>query len=68
VVRGEDAAVVHEAPALVTLKHMQNNVDAAKKGTECGITLGEWGEWKVGDKLLAVKVKMTTKRLVVRWD
>jgi translation initiation factor IF-2 len=66
VTRGEE--VVHEAPALSTLRHLQNNVDAAKKGTECGITLGEWGEWRVGDKLAAVRVKTATKRLEVRWD
>jgi hypothetical protein len=66
VLRGEE--VVHEAPALATLRHLQNNVDAAKKGTECGITVDGWGGWKLGDKLLAVKVKAVTKRLEVRWD
>ena len=65
---GGGGVVVHEAPALGTLKHMQDNVDAAKKGTECGVTMEEWGGWQVGDKLVAVKVNSVTKRLEERWD
>jgi len=66
VMRGEE--VVAEAKTLLSLLHFKDKVETVKKGTECGVALVGYNDFLPGDRIVAIKMKSTPKKLVVKFD
>ena len=70
VLRGPDSSdTVASAPSLASLMHLKDKVESVAKGSECGMALsGDWADYAVGDRIVAVRVKSVKPKLVVRYD
>ncbi len=38
-----------------TLKHVKKDVDEMKKGSECGLSFGDWDELQEGDQIQCIE-------------
>lgn len=58
---------IHEAPSLASLRHLKDDVNTVSKGTECGMAVSGFTEYKVGDRIVAFDVQTKKKTLTINF-
>ncbi|HAU98751.1 MAG: Translation initiation factor IF-2 [Microgenomates group bacterium GW2011_GWF2_45_18] len=49
--------VIYADPKIASLKRGKDDIEVAKMGTECGVVFRRFGEFQIGDELVAFRVK-----------
>ena len=62
-----DGEILHEAKLLSSLQHLKERVTSVVKGKECGVGLGEWSDFKAGDRIIAVGITKRKQVIKVGW-
>ena len=62
-----DGEILHETKSITSLQHLKERVTSVVKGRECGIGLGEFTDFKAGDRIVAIGVTKRKQVIKVGW-